>query len=178
MHIRTTVYRFHWSKRARSLFSNSLSETIRRTRHSIGYCPQKPIVLPFTDFSSGRMDPRGDRTRRESRFRRRCQSRHAGYKSDYRNIANVIFPASGCESSHIGDSMYWLLLGASWMKDGAVGPIDIPLTRIPFAKSLLYSKRTSGKSAKTLLRVNWKSIYDRKTILKKKEKEKKRCLYT
>jgi len=95
------------------------------------------IALPLTDFSSGRTDPRGDTTQRESRFRRRCQSRRAGYKSDYRNIANVIFPASGCEPSCIGDSVYWLLLGSSWMKDGVVRPVDIPPGGIPFAKSLL-----------------------------------------
>lgn len=78
------------------------------------------IALPLTDFSSGRTDPRGDTTRRESRFRRRRQSWRTGYKSDYRNIANVIFPSNGCEPSHIGDSVYWLLLGSSWMEDGAV----------------------------------------------------------
>lgn len=99
------------------------------------------IALPLTDFSSGRTDPRGDTTQRESRFRRRRQSRRAGYKSDYRNIANVIFPASGCEPSHIGDSVYWLLLGSSWMKDGVVRPIDIPPSGIPFAKSLLRQRR-------------------------------------
>jgi len=77
-------------------------------RHSTGIvheCADRR-ALPLTDFFSGRMDPRGDTTRRESRFRRRCQSRHDGYKSDYRNIANVIFSASGRESSHIGDSVY------------------------------------------------------------------------
>lgn len=91
------------------------------------------IALP--DFSSGRADPRGDTTRHESGFRRRRQSRRAGYKSDYRNIANVIFLASGCEPSRIGDSVYWLLLGSSWMKDGAVRPVDMPPSRIASAKS-------------------------------------------
>lgn len=103
------------------------------------YCPRNDAIWErdgsLPDFSCGRRDPRGDTTRHESGFRRRRQSRRAGYKSDYRNIANVIFLASGCEPSRIGDSVYWLLLGSSWMKDGAVRPVDIPPSRIASAKS-------------------------------------------
>lgn len=102
------------------------------------------IALPLTDFSSGRTaDPHGDTTQRESRFRRRRQSRRAGYKSDYRNIANVIFPASGCEPSHIGDSVYWLLLSSSRMKDGVVSTGRYTTRRNSFCKIIIARMRVT-----------------------------------
>jgi len=114
------------------------------------------IALPLTDFSSGRTDPRGDTTQRESRFRRRCQSRRAGYKSDYRNIANVIFPASGCEPSCIGD----VLTFARFLLNERRRATDrYTARRNSFCKIIVTTQLLSNRRAyRVIWKSNWPSI--------------------